>query len=221
MKKKQSLNITLAIFLGLVLGIVFGLFMPGRYEFLLPVIELLSGVYMNALQMMIYPLVFCSLIVGIQGIGSVSATGRIGAQSVLYFVGTTLAASLLGLFLPRALGLGNGVTIEMAEANVEATQFTSIMDTVKNLIPANPIAAFANGNMLQVLVFAIIVGVACLKLGEKAAPFVGVVEAVNDLAVEIISVVMRLTPVGVFCSIAGVIYANGTETMLEIGRAHV
>ena len=217
MKKKQSLNITLAIFLGLVLGIVFGLFMPGRYEFLLPVIELLSGVYMNALQMMIYPLVFCSLIVGIQGIGRVSATGRIGAQSVLYFVGTTLAASLLGLFLPRALGLGNGVTIEMAEANVEATQFTSIMDTVKNLIPANPVAAFANGNMLQVLVFAIIAGVACLKLGEKAAPFVGVVEAVNDLAVEIISVVMRFTPVGVFCSIAGVIYANGTETMLALG----
>ena len=120
MKKKGSFHITAAIFAGLVLGAVFGLLMPGRYEFLLPVIELLSGVYMNALQMMIYPLVFCSLIVGIQGIGSVSATGRIGAQSVLYFVGTTLAASLLGLFLPRALGLGNGVTIEMAEANVEA-----------------------------------------------------------------------------------------------------
>lgn len=217
MKKKQPLNITLAIFLGLVLGIVFGLFMPGRYEFLLPVIDLLSGIYMNALQMMIYPLVFCSLIVGIQGIGSVSATGRIGAQTVLYFVGTTLFASLLGLFLPRALGLGSGVTIEMAEANVEAVQFTSIMDTVKNLIPANPIAAFAGGNMLQVLVFAIIAGVACLKLGEKAAPFVSVVEAVNELAIQIISVVMQFTPVGVFCSIAGVMYANGTETMLALG----
>ena len=66
MKKKQSLNITLAIFLGLVLGIVFGLFMPGRYEFLLPVVELITSLYMNALRMMIYPLVFCSLIVGVQ-----------------------------------------------------------------------------------------------------------------------------------------------------------
>ena len=216
MKSKKSLNITLLIFLGLVLGILFGLLMPGRYEFLLPVIQLVSGVYMNALQLMIYPLVFCSLIVGIKGIGSVSATGRIGAQTGLYYVGTTLFASLLGLFLPRALGLGNGVTIEMIESNVEATQFTSLLDTVRNLIPANPVAAFANGNMLQVLVFAIIVGITCVALGEKAEPFVKVAEAVNDISIKIISVVMYFTPLGVFCSIAAVVYANGTDTIVAL-----
>ena len=172
---------------------------------------------MNGLRMMIYPLVFCSLIVGIQGIGSVSATGRVGGQSVLYFTATTLFASLLGLFLPKALGLGNGVTIEMMEVNVEATQFTSLMDTVKGLIPANPIASFANGDMLQVLVFAIIVGIACLSMGEKAAPFVQVVESINDISIKIISVVMYFTPIGVFCSIASVIYANGTETIIALG----
>lgn len=177
MKRRKSFHITAAIFTGLVLGILFGLFMPGRYEFLLPAVDLVSSLYMNALRMMIYPLVFCSLIVGIQGIGSVSATGRVGGQAVLYFTATTLFASLLGLFLPKALNLGAGITIEMAEANVEATQFTSLMDTVKNLIPSNPMASFANGDMLQVLVFAIIVGIACLSLGEKAAPFVRVAEA--------------------------------------------
>ncbi|MGN0982937.1 MAG: dicarboxylate/amino acid:cation symporter [Candidatus Limivicinus sp.] len=217
MKKRKSFNITLAIFIGLVLGILFGLFMPGRYEFLLPVVELVSSLYMNALRMMIYPLVFCSLIVGIQGIGSISATGRVGGQSVLYYVATTLFASLLGLFLPKALGLGSGITIEMVEANVEATQFTSLMDTVKNLIPSNPIASFANGDMLQVLVFAIIVGITCLALGEKAQPFVKVAEAINEISVKIVSVVMYCTPVGVFCSIAGVIYANGTDTILALG----
>jgi Na+/H+-dicarboxylate symporter len=216
MKTKHSMNITLAIFLGLVLGILFGLFMPGRYEGALPVIELISSLYMNALRMMIYPLVFCSLIVGIQGIGSISATGRVGGQTVLYYVCTTLFASLIGLFLPKALGLGNGVTIEMVESNVEATQFTSLMDTVKNLIPSNPIASFANGDMLQVLVFAIIVGITCLALGEKAAPFVKVAEAINEISVKIVSVVMYCTPVGVFCSIASVIYANGTSTVLAV-----
>ena len=216
MKTKKSLNITLFIFLGLVLGILFGLFMPGRYEFLLPVVQLVSGIYMNALQLMIYPLVFCSLIVGIKGIGSISATGRVGVQTVLYYVGTTLFASLLGLFLPRALGLGNGVAIEMVESNVEATQFTSLLDTVRNLIPANPIAAFANGNMLQVLVFAIIVGITCVALKEKAEPFVKVAEAINDISIKIISVVMYFTPVGVFCSIASVIYANGTDTIVAL-----
>jgi Na+/H+-dicarboxylate symporter len=181
------------------------------------VIELVSSLYMNALRMMIYPLVFCSLIVGIQGIGSISATGRVGGQSLLYFIGTTLLASLLGLFLPKALGLGKGITIEMVESNVEATQFTSLMDTVKNLIPSNPIASFANGDMLQVLVFAIIVGITCLALGKKAEPFVKVAEAINDISIKIVSVVMYCTPVGVFCSISSVIYANGTSTIIALG----
>ena len=148
MKGGKSKLITLFIFLGLVSGILFGLLMPGRCEFLLPAVELVSGLYMNALRMMIYPLVFCSLVVGIHSIGSVSATGRIGAQSVLYFVATTLFASLLGLFLPKVLGLGSGVAIEMMDAAVEATPFTSLLDTVKNLIPSNPVASFAKPSIL-------------------------------------------------------------------------
>ena len=217
MKKKTSTRLTLAIFAGLILGIVLGLLIPGRLEFLLPVIDLVSGLYMNALKMMIYPLVFCSLVAGIHGIGSVSATGRIGAQSVIYYTATTLLASLLGLFLPKALGLGAGVSIEMVEADVAATQFTSLLDTVKNLIPANPAAAFANGDMLQVLVFAVIVGITCLALGKKAEPFVTLAYSINEISVKIVSVVMLFTPVGVLCSIASVVYANGTETILALG----
>lgn len=217
-RKKSSYHLTLFIFLGLILGILFGLFMPGRYEWALPVIDLISGIYMNALRMMIYPLVFCSLIVGIKGIGSVSATGKIGGQSVLYFVGTTLIASLIGLFLPKALGIGKGVAIEMMEADVEATPFTSLLDTVKNLIPSNPVASFANGDMLQVLVFAIIVGITCLALKEKADPFVRLAESVNDISVKIVSVVMYFTPIGVFCSIAVVVNANGTEAIIALAQ---
>lgn len=217
MKSGKSGIITLFIFLGLVFGILFGLFMPGRYEFLLPAVELMSGLYMNALRMMIYPLVFCSLVVGIHSIGSVSATGRIGAQSVLYFVATTLFASLLGLFLPKLLSLGSGIAIEMMDAAVEATPFTSLLDTVKNLIPSNPVASFANGDMLQVLVFAIIVGITCLLLGEEAAPFIRLTEAIDRISVKIISAVMYFTPIGVFCSIASVVYSNGTETIMALG----
>ena len=144
---RKALRLSLAIFLGLVLGAVFGLVMPDWAE---PVTSLISTVYLHGLTMMIYPLVFCSLIVGITGIGSISATGRVGGQALLYFIGTTLAASLLGLFLPKALNIGAGVAVEMAEAEVQAAEFTSMVDTLKNLIPANPFASFVNGNMLQV-----------------------------------------------------------------------
>lgn len=217
MKTKKSANLTLAIFICLILGIILGLLIPGRLEFLLPVIDLISGLYMNALRMMIYPLVFCSLVVGIHGIGSVSATGRIGAQSVIFYTATTLFASLLGLFLPKALGLGRGVSIEMVEAEVAATEFTSLLDTVKNLIPANPVAAFASGDMLQVLVFAVIVGITCLALGKKAEPFVSLAYSINEISVKIVSVVMLFTPAGVLCSIASVVYANGTDTIVALG----
>ncbi len=214
-KKISSKGLTLAIFVGLVAGIVFGLVMP---DGALPVVDLVSGIYMNALRMMIYPLVFASLVVGIIGMGSVSSTGKVGGQSLLYFISTTLFASLLGIFLPKALGMGKGVQIEMMEAEVEATQFTSLLDTVKNLIPSNPVASFVNGDMLQVLVFAIIVGVTCLALKEKAEPFVKLCEALNEICVKVISVVMYFTPIGVFCSISVVMHANGLSTILALGK---
>ena len=216
--QKAPVSLTIAIGIGLVLGVVFGLLMPGRFDWALPVIQLVSSIYMNALRMMIFPLVFCSLVVGIMNIGSVGKTGKIGLQSLLYFTSTTLFASLLGLFLPRALGFGKGVSIEMMEADVNATQFTSLLDTVKNLIPSNPVASFVNGDMLQVLVFAIIIGVTCLSLKEKAEPFVKVVDAVNEISVKIISVVMYFTPIGVFSSIATVMYSNGLDTILALAK---
>ena len=210
---KKALRLSLAIFLGLVLGAVFGLVMPDWAE---PVTSLISTVYLHGLTMMIYPLVFCSLIVGIKGIGSISATGRVGGQALLYFIGTTLAASLLGLFLPKALNIGAGVAVEMAEAEVQAAEFTSMADTLKNLIPANPFASFVNGNMLQVLAFAIIIGITCLVLGEKATPFVRLCEAVDEISVKIVSAVMYTTPIGVFCSLAGTVHVNGLKTIVSL-----
>ena len=218
MKKKKTFNITLASLAGLVLGILFGLFMPGRYEFVLPAVELITNLYMNALKMMIYPMVFCSLVAGIQGIGSIGATGKVGGQSLLYYAGTTIFASTLGLFLPQLLGLGKGVSIQMQESAVEAAKFSSLADTIKNLIPANPVASFATGDMLQVLVFAVIVGLACLTLGKKAKPVVDLCEAFNEICVKVVSWVMYITPLGVFCSIASVMYANGLDTMLALGQ---
>ena len=210
---QKAIRLSIAILAGLILGALFGLIMPDWAE---PVTALISTIYLHGLTLMIYPLVFCSLIVGVKGIGSVSATGKVGGQALLYFIGTTLLASLLGLFLPKALNIGAGITSEMAEAQVQAAEFTSIVDTVRNLIPANPFASFVNGNMLHVLVFAIIVGIACLSLGEKADPFVRVCEAVDEISVKIVSAVMYTTPVGVFCSLAGTVHANGLQTILSL-----
>jgi len=222
MKKNwYTSRIALWIFVGLVLGIgvgLIGMFQQEAFSTVKPVFDLFYTIYINALRMMIFPLVFCSIVMGIQGIGSVSKTGKIGGQTLLYYCGTTLLASLLGLFLPKMLNLGAGIEIAMDSSNpYGATEFTSILDTVKNLIPANPVASFVNGDMLQVLAFAIIIGIVCLSIKEKAEPFIKLVDSINEISMKIITCVMYCTPIGVFSSIAIVVASNGIETVLSLG----
>ena len=218
MKEKKKLSITVLITIGLVLGIVVGFIMPG---WLYTPLSVAANIYMSALRMMIYPLVFCSIVVGIIGIGDISKTGKIGLKSVLWFTITTFFASALGLFLPRLLHLGEGVTIVATDATVEAASFDGLLGTLESLIPSNPISSFANGNMLQVLVFALIIGFSCLGLGEKAEPFVKLCTSVNDLSIYIVGKVMKITPIGVFCCISTVVYTNGADTMKELAMVMI
>ena len=209
-------HITTAIFIGLILGIFTGLFLAGRFEPVLTVTSLIGSIYMNALNMMIFPLVFCSIIMGISSIGNARTTGKITAGAMIFFLCTTALASLAGLIIPRLIHLGEGVKFEMATSDIQATEMTSILDTIKNLIPSNPVAAFANGNMLQVLVFAVIVGFTLIAIGEKGKALLNVIDSCNEVCLKVISTVMYFTPIGVFCTIVPVVEANGTETIISL-----
>ena len=183
-------HITGAIFIGLLLGILTGLFLADRFAPVLTVTSLLGGIYMNALNMMIFPLVFCSVVMGICSIGNIRTTGKITGSAMVFFLCTTALASLAGLI--------------------------NILDTVKNLIPSNPVSAFAQGNMLQVLVFAVIIGFTLISVGEKGQPLLNVIDSLNEVCLKIISMIMYFTPIGVFCTIVPVVEANGTETIISL-----
>lgn len=209
-------HITAAIFTGLVLGILTGLFLAGKFAFVLSATSMVGGIYMSALNMMIFPLVFCSIVMGIANIGNIRTTGKITGYAMAFFLTTTALASLVGIIIPRTIKLGQGVSFEMAESDIQATQMTSILDTIKGLIPSNPVAAFANGNMLQVLVFAAIIGFTCISVGQKADPLLKVIDSVNEVCLKIISTVMYFTPIGVFCTIVPVVQANGIDTIISL-----
>lgn len=209
-------HITGAIFTGLILGILTGLFLADRFTPVLTATSLIGGIYMNALNMMIFPLVFCSIIMGITSIGNIRTTGKITGYALLFFLSTTALASLAGLIIPRLIDLGKGVSFEMATSDIQATKMTSIFDTLKNLIPSNPVASFVEGNMLQVLVFAVIIGFTLIAIGEKGEPLLKVIESLNEVCLKIISTVMYFTPIGVFCTIVPVVEANGTATILSL-----
>ena len=214
-KKWLSLQQTVWIALGLGLGLVFGLIMP---EFFYTPLNVIATIYMSSLKMMIFPLVFCSLLTGIMGIGSIAKTGKIGLYSLLWFTATTLFASALGLFLPGLLHLGAGAQIVATDVKVDAVEFKSLLGTLENIIPSNPIAAFSEGNMLQVLSFSIIMGLACLSLKEKAEPFVKLCTSIHDISIFIVSKIMLFTPIGVFACMATVMYSNGIKTVLQLGQ---
>lgn len=209
-------HITSAIFTGLVFGILTGLFLADRFTPVLTVTDLIGGIYMNALNMMIFPMVFCSIVMGIASIGNMRITGKITGGAMLFFIVTTGIASLGGLIIPRIMGLGIGVKFEMATSDIQASEFTGILDTLKGLIPANPIKAFAEGNMLQVLVFAMIVGFTLIAVGEKGEALLKVIDSLNEVCLRVISIVMYFTPIGVFCTIVPVVEANGTSTIVSL-----
>lgn len=217
-KEKKKMSVTVWIAVGLFAGILIGLIMPA---WLYTPLSIIATIYMSALKMMIYPLVFCSLILGIVGIGNIAKTGKIGLHALIWYVGTTAFASGLGLILPKLLHLGEKATIVATDTEVEAATFGGLLDTVTSIIPSNPIVSFTSGNMLQVLAFAVIMGLASLSLKEKAKPFVELCDSVYEISILIISKVMLCTPVGVFCCIATVMYTNGKATMIELAQVMI
>ena len=166
--------------------------------------------------MMIFPMVFCSIVMGICSIGNAKTTGKITGYSMIFFLCTTAIASAVGIIIPRLIRLGKGVHFEMATSDIQATEMTSILDTIKNLIPSNPVKAFAEGNMLQVLVFAVVVGFTLIAVGEKGQPLLNVIDSLNEVCLKVISTVMYFTPIGVFCTIVPVVEANGTKTIVSL-----
>lgn len=214
MEKKKIYSSTGFVLIGLIAGVVVGMIMP---EFLSEPFSVITSIYMSALQMMIYPLVFCSIVLGIVGIGNISKTGKVVLYTILLFTATTALAALIGLVVPRFMHLGEGVKITAQEYEIEPAQMGSIIDTIKTLIPSNPLKAFVDGNMLQVLVFAVIFGFACIAIKEKADPVVKVIQSLNDIAIAIVTFIMKFIPLGIFFSIANVIHANGPSIILQLG----
>ena len=214
-KKKKKFNFTLWIIVGLAAGLLVGLIMP---DWMYTPLSVVSNIYMNALKMMIYPLVFCSVVVGIVGVNNISKTGRIGLHTIIWFLATTALASFIGLIVPRVLHLGEGAVITATDTEVEAASFGGILDTLENLIPSNPLASFVEGNMLQILVFAVIIGIACQSLKEKAQPVIDLIGAVNEICMWFVTKVMYVAPIGVFACIATVMYTNGVQTMVDLAE---
>jgi Na+/H+-dicarboxylate symporter len=199
------------IVIGMILGITVGIIFGEDAVILKPI----GSLFVNTIKMLIVPLVFCSIIVGITSMQDTSKMGRIGFKAVLFYLLSTAVAITIGLLLGNLLQPGAGLELVAQQAEtVKATP--SLADTLVALVPTNPIGALAQGHILQIIVFAVALGVSLTLIGEKGKPAVAVFESLAEAMYKLTDLVMKLAPYGVFALMAWVAGKYGLTLLLPL-----
>jgi Na+/H+-dicarboxylate symporter len=174
-------------------------------------------------QMIIAPLVFSTLVVGIAKLGDLKAVGRVGGKAMLWFIGASLISLLLGMVLVNFFQPGAGfsnVELDKTEAGklVSNTQQFSLQQFVEHIVPRSVIEAMATNEILQLVIFSIFFGVAAASMGDKAKVIVKALDAVSHVILKMVGYVMNVAPLGVFGAIAAVIASKGLEVFVFYGK---
>ncbi len=211
-KKKKPMGLSAKIFIALVMGVLLGIgihyFIPSGYVRDNIIIEgifyVIGQGFIRLMQMLVVPLVLCSLVCGSMAIGDTKTLGKVGVKTVLFYLCTTAIAVTIALAIAYIINPGIGLdmdAVQMAEVTTTATD-TNLADTLLNIIPKNPIASMASGDMLPIIVFALFVGIMLAKLGSKTVTVANFFSEFNDVMMEMTSTIMKIAPIGVFCLIA-------------------
>lgn len=211
------MKLTNKIFLGLLAGIVVGLFFTGNPGIIQTFIAPIGTLFLNLIRMIIVPLVFSSLIVGAASTGDAKTLGRIGGKTLAYYLVTTAVAIVIGLVLGGIIKPGVGLTIPVDIEAVAAQEAPSIINTFINIVPSNPLKGLVDGNMLQIIAFALFLGVGLNGLSEeKRNPFLSFFDSLAEIMYKITAFIMELAPYGVFGLIAPVVASNGPAVLLPL-----
>jgi Na+/H+-dicarboxylate symporter len=182
---------------------------------------IITALFLRLIKMIIAPLVFSTLVVGIAHMGDTAALGRVGLRSLVWFIGASLVSLTLGLMLVNTLQPGVGLNLALpaidAASGVEKTGF-SLKEFVTHLVPASMVDAMAKNEILQIVIFSLFFGVAITALGEKAWPLVKGIEALVHVMLQVTDYVMRVAPVAVFAAVTAAIAEQGPEILLTFGR---
>ncbi len=208
MAARKSNTLLIKISVGFVLGIIFGFAIapivsdsPTLSDYVIPFLDLAGKVFLRLLMMLIVPLVFASLVAGAASVGDTRKLGRIGIKTVALYIATTAIAIVIGLLCGNIFRPGAGMDIP-AGLQASAREAKPLVDVVLDIFPANPLAAMVSSNMLQIIVFALFFGVACLFAGERGKKVSDFFANVAEVMYSMTSVVMAFAPFGVFALIS-------------------
>ncbi len=211
------MNLSIKIFIALILSVVVGLIAgePGL-PFINWWIAPIGTIFINLIKMMIVPVVFFSLVVGMTSLGDTKKLGRIGLKTILLYLCTTAVAIVIGFGIAGLVHPGVGLQMA-SEAAVKVKEAPSIMQVFVAMVPANPIEAMAKAQILPVIIFSLFVGVGILKVGgERAELLVRFFDAGAEVSYKIIGLVMSFAPYGVFALLLPVVAKNGPKVLLPL-----
>jgi len=224
MKWKFKLSLPTKIFIGLVLGIAAGLLFGPKAA----VIEPVGTIFLRLITLVVVPLVFVSLLLGTAGVGDIKKVGRMGLKTLGYFIFTTVLAISVGLILANALrpgtGLNQSVQAQIQKAaetqssiDLQKLQKPSTLQVLIDIVPTNPVRAFTEGNMLQIIFLALLFGTVLTMIPhQKAAPIVTFLDGLNEAIIQVVHIAMKLAPYGVLALIAGVTGKFGLNILLTL-----
>lgn len=225
-KEKKKLGLTAKIFVGLILGaivgVIFHYMIPSGYVrdtvFVNGIFYVVGQGFLRLMQMLVVPLVFCSLVCGSSAIGDTATLGKVGVKTLIFYLATTAIAITVAICVGNVINPGIGLDISSIQPadNVTIAESTSFADTLLNIIPKNPIGALANGDMLPIILFAIVIGIILAKLGGRTQTVSNFFAEFNDVMMEMTSMVMLVAPVGVFCLIAKTFSGIGFNAFLPL-----
>ena len=228
-KEKKKISLTSKIFIALIVGAVTGMVL----HYLVPdgnikndvivegVLYVLGQGFIRLMKMLVVPLVFCSLVCGSMAIGDTKKLGNVGGKTLAFYLVTTAVAVAVALGIGTLLRPGIGLDMSKIQVNasdIETMESASLAQTILNIIPDNPFKALANGEMLQVIVFALVVGVILAQLGERAEVVANFISQFNDIMMEMTMMVMSLAPIGVFSLIARTFANIGFSAFIPLAK---
>jgi len=201
--------------LGLILGIIVGIYCPEYVIYIKPV----GDIFLRMIKMIIAPLIFFSLVSGITSMTDPTSLGRLGIKAVAAFLGTTFFAVIFGITVALLLKPGHGVHIDFDIApNIAHTKSFNMLNFFVNIIPENIVQSFASSNVLQIVFFAIFLGFVINKMGSNAQPIKDLFHLLSKMILKMISIITQLSPYGAFALTAWVVGTQGFDVMISLSK---
>lgn len=208
MREKKKVSLAMQIFIAMVLAIAAGLLLQGQADFANTFIKPFGTIFLNLVKFIVVPIVLFSIMCGIISMKDIRKVGSIGLKTVVFYLCTTAFAVTIGL-LGGNLFKGMFPVIATTDLSYEAAASTSFMDTLVNIFPSNFVKPMVEANMLQVIVMAVLLGFSIILVGEKNAKVVSAFNDLNEIFMKCMELILKLSPIGVFCLLCPIIATNG------------